>query len=51
MTPLDFAKRELGVREIPGASDSDRIKGMLADVGHAEEPDETAWCAAFWARA
>jgi uncharacterized protein (TIGR02594 family) len=49
MTPwLDVAKASLGVTEIRGAKHNPRIQAMFAAVGHDEdEPDETAWCAAF----
>lgn len=45
---LDVAKRDLGVAEVRGAKHNPRIQAMFASVGHSEdEPDETAWCAAF----
>lgn len=45
---LDWAWRELGVREQPGSRDHPRIRAMFKDAGHAEiVRDEVAWCAAF----
>lgn len=45
---IDVARREIGAREIPGASDNPRIVAFFRDAGHPEvEDDETAWCAAF----
>ncbi len=49
MTPwLDAAKAAVGIAEVRGAKHNPKIQAMFAAVGHSEdEPDETAWCAAF----
>lgn len=45
---LEWAWRELGVREQPGKRDNPRILAMFKDSGHAKiVRDEVAWCAAF----
>jgi uncharacterized protein (TIGR02594 family) len=45
---LDLARREIGTKEIAGASDNPRIMQYYADAGFPDiDHDETAWCAAF----
>lgn len=44
---LDRARSLLGVKEIKGKEHNQIIVDMFADVGHDNEADETAWCAAF----
>jgi len=44
---LEEARLLIGEREIRGAKHNPRIVEMFADVGHDDEADETAWCAAF----
>ena len=45
---LEWAWRELGVREQAGSRDNPRIRAMFKDAGHADiARDEVAWCAAF----
>lgn len=53
MTPYDVARKFLGVKEIPGATDNPWIKAWLAfaESAHVTTPahlaDEVPWCAAF----
>lgn len=45
---LLWAWREIGVREVAGSRDNERILEMFKDAGHAAiDNDEVAWCAAF----
>ena len=41
------AWRELGQSELPGSADNPRIVAMFDELGHPDQSDETAWCAAF----
>ncbi len=41
------AWRELGQSELPGAAHNPRIVAMFDELGHPDQGDETAWCAAF----
>lgn len=41
------AWRELGQSELPGRADNLRIVAMFDELGHPDQSDETAWCAAF----
>lgn len=44
----ELAKREVGVKEIPGARHNPRVVKYYKDAGHPwVQDDETAWCAAF----
>lgn len=45
---LRLARKELGLKEVPGPRHEARIVRMFAEAGHAwVRDDETAWCAAF----
>ena len=41
------AWRELGQSELRGPAHNPRIVAMFAELGHPDQSDETAWCAAF----
>jgi uncharacterized protein (TIGR02594 family) len=41
------AWRELGQSELPGSDHNPRIVAMFDELGHPDQGDETAWCAAF----
>ena len=41
------AWRELGQSERPGVAHNPRIVAMFDELGHPNQSDETAWCAAF----
>lgn len=41
------AWRELGQSELPGSAHNPRIVAMFDELGHLDQGDETAWCAAF----
>jgi len=52
MTPYDYARSRVGLKETPGPLHNDEIIAMFAKVGHSwVKDDETAWCSAFrgWA--
>lgn len=48
---LDFAPKEIGVREVPGNEAHERIRQYLATVDDlsktSKSSDETAWCSCF----
>jgi uncharacterized protein (TIGR02594 family) len=51
---LATAKRDIGLRELPGAQTAPKIAAWLADLGAWWRDDETPWCGAAmaaWARA
>lgn len=41
------AWRELGQSELSGSAHNPRIVAMFDELGHPDQGDETAWCAAF----
>lgn len=44
----ELAQAHVGLKEIKGPEDEQKIVQMFADVGHSwVKDDETAWCAAF----
>lgn len=45
MKPIDIARKELGVHEIPGPESNARIDQYLATTGLSD--DSTPWCSAF----
>lgn len=50
LTPIAWARGELGNKEIPGAQDNPRIRWYhthCANIGSKEHPDEVAWCSSF----
>ena len=50
LAPIDWARGELGQKEIPGAQDNPRIRWYhthCANIGSKEHPDEVAWCSSF----
>lgn len=50
MHPIDWARREIGTKEILGKKDNPRIRWyhtFSKNIGGMEHPDEVAWCASF----
>lgn len=50
LTPIIWARGELGNKEIPGVQDNPRIRWYhthCANIGSKEHPDEVAWCSSF----
>lgn len=50
LRPIDWARGELGQKEIPGVKDNPRIRWYhihCANLGNKEYPDEVAWCSSF----
>lgn len=50
MHPIDWARRELGTKEIVGKKDNPRIRWyhtFSKNIGSKEHPDEVPWCASF----
>ncbi len=47
MTPYEIAKGEVGVREIPGPEDNDRIVEYHSTTTLKATDDETSWCSSF----
>lgn len=48
--PLDWARLEVGQKEIPGKKDNPRIRWYhthCANIGSKEHPDEVPWCSSF----
>lgn len=48
--PLDWARRELGQKEVAGSKDNPRIRWYhthCANIGSKEHPDEVPWCSSF----
>lgn len=48
--PIDWARGELGQKEILGSKDNPRIRWYhthCANIGSKEHPDEVAWCSSF----
>lgn len=50
LAPIDWARGELGQKEIAGSQDNPRIRWYhthCANIGSKEHPDEVAWCSSF----
>lgn len=48
--PIDWARGELGQKEIAGSKDNPRIRWYhthSANIGSKEHPDEVPWCSSF----
>lgn len=49
-TPIEWARGEIGQKEVPGVRDNPRIRWYhthCANIGSKEHPDEVAWCSSF----
>jgi len=46
-SPMDIARAEIGVRDIPGPKYNPRVEEYLNSTGLDTNSDETSWCSAF----
>jgi uncharacterized protein (TIGR02594 family) len=45
---FNLARKDVGIREIPGSKDNPKVLQYYKDAGHPEiVDDEVSWCAAF----